>query len=89
MSKEPKSEGGDASGPPDPMEPARLEEAALAQASKYGGSEHKKAARMARLATSANPELELIRMEKSRLNGARRRARQRAEVAEARKEEIG
>ena len=68
------------------MEPSRLEEAALAQASKYGGSEHKKAARLARLATSANPELELIRMEKSRLNGARRRARQRAEVAEARKE---
>ena len=86
MSKEPKSEGGAASRPPDPMEPARLEEAALAQASTYGGSEHKKAARMARLATSANPELELIRMEKSRLNGARRRARQRAEVAEARKE---
>ena len=43
------------------MDPARLEEAALAQASKYGGSDHKKAARMARLAEAANPELELIR----------------------------
>lgn len=70
----------------DPMDPARLEEAALAQASTYGGSEHKKAARMARLAESANPELELIRMEKSRLNGARRRVKQKAEIASARKE---
>ena len=43
------------------MDPARLEEAALAQAAKYGGSDHKKAARMARLAGAANPELELIR----------------------------
>ena len=70
----------------DPMDPLRLEEAALAQASKYGGSEHKKAARMARLAVSANPELELIRMEKSRLNGARRRVKKKAEIASARKE---
>ena len=76
----------DAAPAPDPMDPARLEEAALAQASKYGGSDHKKAARMARLAESANPELELIRMEKSRLNGARRRAKKKAEIASARRQ---
>ena len=76
----------DAAAVADPMDPLRLEEAALAQASKYGGSEHKKAARMARLAVSANPELELIRMEKSRLNGARRRVKKKAEIASARKE---
>ena len=87
MQKTEKDPDDDAAAPdPDPMDPARLEEAALAQASKYGGSDHKKAARMARLAESANPELELIRMEKSRLNGARRRAKKKAEIASARRQ---